>query len=70
MLAIRLPEDIEQRLAALAESTGRTKTFYAKEAIERYLNEMEDVYIALNRLETPAKRWTQDEMEQGSDVGG
>lgn len=68
MLAIRLPEDIEQRLNALAENTGRTKTFYAKEAIVRYLNEMEDVHIALSRLEMPTKRWTQDEMEQGADV--
>ena len=33
MLAVRLPEDIEARLAALAAKTGRTKTFYAKEAI-------------------------------------
>ena len=33
MLAIRLPTDIEERLDRLARATGRTKTFYAREAI-------------------------------------
>jgi predicted transcriptional regulator len=32
MLAIRLPLDIEKRLAALAQKTGRTKSFYVREA--------------------------------------
>ncbi|PHS69579.1 MAG: anti-toxin [Methylophaga sp.] len=68
MLAIRLPEEIENRLSALAAKTGRTKTFYAKEAILDHLDEMEDKYLALNRLENPNKRWTLDEMEQDLDV--
>ena len=38
MLAIRLPEDIESRLDFLAKATGRTKTFYAREAILEYLS--------------------------------
>lgn len=50
MLAIRLPEDIEKRLAELAAKTGRTKTFYAKEAILEHLDEMEDKYLALDRV--------------------
>jgi hypothetical protein len=29
---------------------------------------MEDEYLALSRLETPAKRWTLDELEQGVDL--
>jgi RHH-type rel operon transcriptional repressor/antitoxin RelB len=64
MLAIKLPEDIEARLTALAAKTGRTKTFYAKEAILEHLDDMEDKYLAINRLENPRKRWTLDEMEQ------
>jgi RHH-type rel operon transcriptional repressor/antitoxin RelB len=64
MLAIKLPEDIEARLTALAAKTGRTKTFYAKEAILEHLDDMEDKYLAINRLENPPKRWTLDEMEQ------
>ena len=68
MLAIRLPEDIEARLAALAAKTGRTKTFYAKEAILEYMNDMEDKYLAINRLENPSRRWTLDELEQNLDL--
>ena len=50
MLAIRLPPDIEQRLEALAQATGRTKTFYAREAILEHLEDLEDVYLAEQRL--------------------
>ena len=46
MLAIRLPAEIEARLDSLAKSTGRTKTFYAREAILEYLEDMEDLYLA------------------------
>jgi RHH-type rel operon transcriptional repressor/antitoxin RelB len=68
MLAIRLPEEIEARLAALAAKTGRTKTFYAKEAILEHMDDMEDKYLAISRLENPGKRWTLDEMEQDLDL--
>ena len=68
MLAIRLPEDIETRLAALAAKTGRTKTFYAREAILEYMDDMEDKYLAINRIENPGKRWTLDELEQDLDL--
>jgi RHH-type rel operon transcriptional repressor/antitoxin RelB len=50
MLAIRLPAEIEQRLEALSKATGRTKTFYARKAILEYLDELEDVYLAEQRL--------------------
>ena len=46
MLAIRLPKEIESRLAALASQTGRSKTFYAREAILAYLEDLEDYYLA------------------------
>lgn len=50
MLAIRLPEDIELRLNNLAKKTGRTKTFYVREAILEYLDDLEDLYLAEKRL--------------------
>lgn len=50
MLAIRLPAEIEKRLAALAKKTGRTKTFYAREAIIEHINDLEDIYLAEQRL--------------------
>ena len=50
MLAVRLDKDIEKRLERLAERTGRTKTFYAREAIEAHLDDLEDFYLAEERL--------------------
>jgi RHH-type transcriptional regulator, rel operon repressor / antitoxin RelB len=51
MLAIRLPADIESRLDALAKATGRTKTFYAREAIIEHLADMEDLFLAEKELQ-------------------
>ncbi|HKL20606.1 MAG TPA: TraY domain-containing protein [Tichowtungia sp.] len=53
MLAIRLNEETEERLARLAKRTGRTKTFYAREAILEHLEDMEDAYTALHRMQHP-----------------
>jgi len=46
MLAIRLPESIEKRLEKLARRTGRTKTYYVREAILQHLDDLEDMYLA------------------------
>lgn len=45
MLAIRLPEEIEARLDKLAKRTGRSKTFHAREAILKHLNDLEGLYL-------------------------
>ncbi|MGD0293204.1 MAG: DUF6290 family protein [Terracidiphilus sp.] len=50
MLAIRLPAEIEKRLDALAKQTGRTKSYYAREAILEHLDDLEDIYEAEKRL--------------------
>ena len=49
--SIRLPQSVEQRLEALSVLTGRTKSFYVKEAILEHLDDLEDVYLAEKRLE-------------------
>jgi RHH-type transcriptional regulator, rel operon repressor / antitoxin RelB len=51
MLAIRLPQSIEKRLEKLARRTGRTKSFYAREAILQHLEDLEDLYLAERALE-------------------
>jgi RHH-type rel operon transcriptional repressor/antitoxin RelB len=51
MFAIRLPEAIEKRLEQLALRTGRTKTYYVREAILTHLQDLEDTYLAEKRLE-------------------
>jgi RHH-type rel operon transcriptional repressor/antitoxin RelB len=49
MLALRLPQDIETRLDALAKRTGRSKSFYARQAIVEHLADLEDLYLAQER---------------------
>ncbi|MBB3608432.1 TraY domain-containing protein [Rhizobium sp. BK602] len=49
--AIRLPDETYQRLQALAERTGRTATFYIRQAIEAHLDDLEDLYLAERAME-------------------
>jgi RHH-type rel operon transcriptional repressor/antitoxin RelB len=51
VLAIRLPQDLEKRLEELAKRTGRTKTYYVREAIVEHLDDLEDLYLAEARLQ-------------------
>ena len=48
MLAVRLPEDIGNRLSELALE---------------HLDELEDKYLAMYHLENPGRRWALDELE-------
>jgi RHH-type rel operon transcriptional repressor/antitoxin RelB len=56
VLAIRLPEKIEERLERLAKRAGQTKAYYARQAIIEHLEDMEDVEIADKRLEKTPRR--------------
>ena len=51
MLAIRLPRSIEKRLEKLARRTGRTKTYYAREATLAHIEDLEDFYLAEGSLQ-------------------
>jgi RHH-type rel operon transcriptional repressor/antitoxin RelB len=70
MIAIRLPAEIDERLTALAKRTGRTKTYYAREAILRLMDDLEDTYIAVERLERPGRRLSMEEAEKELGVDG
>jgi RHH-type rel operon transcriptional repressor/antitoxin RelB len=48
---VRLDDDVASRLDALAKKTGRTKTFYATEAIIDFLEEKEDYFLAKDSLQ-------------------
>ncbi|TAN51052.1 MAG: TraY domain-containing protein [Methylococcaceae bacterium] len=49
-ISLRLPDDVLTRLQNLAQRTGRSKTFYMVEAICEHLDDLEDLYIAEQRL--------------------
>ena len=48
--AIRLPDETYARLQALSARTGRTVTFYIREAVEEHLQDIEDLYAAEQAL--------------------
>ena len=64
MLAIELDPDIERRLELLAERTGHTKDFHAREAILEHLADLEDIYLASERLAQPAPTYSADEVKR------
>lgn len=64
MLAIRLDPSLEKRLGDLAAKTGRTKTFYAREAILTHLEDLEDAYLAVKRLKRPGKTHSAEEVKR------
>ena len=49
-VSLRLPDDLNFRLGDLAAKTGRSKTFYMLEAIREHLDDLEDLYLAEQRL--------------------
>jgi RHH-type rel operon transcriptional repressor/antitoxin RelB len=74
MLALRLPQDLEARLDALARKTGRTKSFYAREALVEYIDDLEDLYLAQKRYASVQKgrssTMTLDEVERRIGLDG
>lgn len=66
--AVRLPDELNERLRALAKRTGRTASYYMREALEEYIDDMEDIYLAeqaLQRLRNGQERtYTLDEVER------
>lgn len=47
---VRIDEELDSRLDALAKRTGRTKSFYAVEAIKDFLEDQEDYFLAKDSL--------------------
>jgi len=58
-LSIRIDPELDARLEKLAKKTGRTKSFYIKQAIEDHLEDLEDLYLAqrvVGRIESGKER--------------
>lgn len=64
MLAVRLPDILEERLNQLSTETHRSKSFYVKQAIQDYLDEHEEHLLVLSRLEKKNPRLTLEEIER------
>ncbi len=55
--SVRLPDELAVRLEKLASATRRPKSTFIVEALERYLEECEDLEIALSRFRDPDAEW-------------
>ena len=55
--SVRLPDELAVRLKRLAEANRRSKSSYIVEALERFLEDQEDLEIALARLRDPESEW-------------
>lgn len=51
LLSVRIENVLGERLERLAQDTHRSKSFYVKEALMKYIDNLEDIYIAEKRLE-------------------
>ena len=49
-VAFQLPDTVFERLQKLAARTGRSETEYMIEAIREYLDDLEDLHLAGQRL--------------------
>ena len=57
-VSLRLPDEVAQRLENLAALTGRSKTFYMVEAIREHIEDLEDFYLAEQRLVESRTGWS------------
>ncbi|HTV05937.1 MAG TPA: DUF6290 family protein [Acidobacteriaceae bacterium] len=71
-VSLRLPENLSKRLTKLAKRTGRTKSFYMIEAIREHLDDLEDLYLAEQRLialhEGRSRTYTLEEVVRDLDL--
>lgn len=64
-LSLRLPEDVFKRLSLLAKKTRRSKSSFIQEMIEESLEDLEEGYTALDRLNQKNARYlTTEEVEK------
>jgi RHH-type rel operon transcriptional repressor/antitoxin RelB len=64
MLGIRLEPELEEKLESLAKETGRTKSYYAREAIRQFLEDREDYLKGIAAIERREPTITLDELER------
>ena len=63
-IALRLTHELDKRLTMLAKKTHRSKSYYVREALEHYIEDLEDYYLAMHVLENPGKIYTLEEVEK------
>lgn len=68
LVAVRLPDELEEKLENLSNQTGRSKSYYMKKALEIYLEDREDYLLAVARLEEKNPRIPYDKIRNEFDL--
>jgi len=69
MLSVRLPKEMQERIEKLSKATQRPKSFFVKEALTNYLEDMEEYYEVLKRTNDPKKNLiTIEELEKALEL--
>lgn len=72
MLSVRLPQEMEQRLDSLCAKTNRPRSYFVKQALEKYLEDEEDLADAMaayeEHLRTGGEVYTLEEMKSRYDL--
>lgn len=68
MVEVQLEPELEARLGKLADETHVTKGFFAREAIERFVEDREDYMAGIRSLAESKHTISLDEMERRSSV--
>jgi RHH-type transcriptional regulator, rel operon repressor / antitoxin RelB len=61
-LTIKLPKKLEKQLEHLSKTTGKSKEFFCQEALIQYLEDVEDLYLALKVKNKKEKLYTTKEL--------
>jgi RHH-type rel operon transcriptional repressor/antitoxin RelB len=69
MLSVRLNEEMQSKLDRLADATKRPKSFFVKEALENYLDDMVDYYEVQSRSQDSSRNLISvEELEKALNV--
>jgi len=68
MVEVQLEPELEERLARLAAETQVTKSFFAREAIERFVEDREDYLAGIRAMSSAKYTISQEEMERRASV--
>ncbi|MDM8569498.1 CopG family transcriptional regulator [Thiotrichales bacterium HSG1] len=69
MLSVRLDKIMETKLDNLAKTTKRPKSFFVKEALNNYMDDMQDYYEAQKRSQDKNRNLISiEELEKALDL--
>jgi RHH-type transcriptional regulator, rel operon repressor / antitoxin RelB len=61
---VRIPVALDERLTRLAQRTGRSKSYYARKALETFIEDTEDYLLAVASYESTKKTISLEELRK------